>query len=213
MKIFLVEDDKNLNSILCDFLVSKDYHVTAFLSSKEAIGHIFDEFDIYLLDLNMPDINGLEILRAIRSKNQSTPVIVISGKTDIKSVLESYELGCSDYLRKPFDPRELLAKINTLTNGASQIVKLSYGCSYDFSASTLTYGDKKVALTKNETKILSYLIKHQGQVVSKDKLSKHIWENDPNKSDEALRSAIFRLRQKLPKKLIKSHFDMGLSID
>lgn len=213
MKIFLLEDDKSLNSILCDFLSSKNYHVSSFLSSKEAIEHIFDDFDIYLLDLNMPDINGLEILRTIRAKNQSTPVIVISGKTDIKSVLEGYKLGCSDYLRKPFDPRELLAKISTLTNSTSQVIKLSYNCSYDFSTSSLNHKSKKVSLTKNETKILSYLIKHQGQVVSKEKLSKYVWDEDSNRSDEALRSAIFRLRQKLPRDLIKSHFDMGLSID
>lgn len=114
MKIYLVEDEKSLNILLEKYLQREGYEVTTFQNGKSAIAKIKDEPDLWILDIMLPDIDGYEIIRAIKENNNNTPVIFMSARNEELDRVVGLELGSDDYLSKPFLPRELVIRTNML---------------------------------------------------------------------------------------------------
>ena len=115
MKIFLLEDDYSLNEAIKEIIQLESHSVENFYDGETAFSKISNDFDLYILDINIPNINGLEILKQIKQINPKTKVIIISANINIDLIREAYTLGCDDYIKKPFDIEELLFKKNRET--------------------------------------------------------------------------------------------------
>lgn len=121
MKIFLLEDDYSLNEAITEIIELESYIVDCFYDGEIAFNSISNEYDLYILDINIPNINGLDILEKIKEININSKVIIISANINIELIKEAYLLGCDDYLKKPFDTEELILKINRYANKPKNI--------------------------------------------------------------------------------------------
>ena len=140
MKIFLLEDDYGLNKIIENSLIQKNFTVQSCLDGYEAAKYIIDEkYDIYILDINVPGFDGHKILDLLKNEKDSSPVIIISASSDIETIEKSYDLGCNDYLKKPFDFEELYIRIKYIIktfykNVTDDKIDLNYGFTLIFKS-------------------------------------------------------------------------------
>ncbi len=197
MKILLLEDDTVLADILLDFL-SETYSVTHTYSMKEALSLSEENsYDLYIFDINVPDGDGITLLRELRSFHDETPTIFITAFQDIKYLKKAFESGANDFIRKPFDLEELYGRIENIKRhfGLSNIVKLSNDMELNTQTQQLTCKDKTEHLTQKESELLLYLYKHNNRVISTDELLQNLWQYDKLPSSDAIRTLIKSLRK------------------
>ncbi len=197
MKILLLEDDTVLADILLDFL-SETYSVTHTYSMKEALSLSEENsYDLYIFDINVPDGDGITLLRELRSFHDETPTIFITAFQDIKYLKKAFESGANDFIRKPFDLEELYGRIENIKRhfGLSNIVKLSNDMELNTQTQQLKCKDKTEHLTQKESELLLYLYKHNNRVISTDELLQNLWQYDKLPSSDAIRTLIKSLRK------------------
>ena len=212
MNIFLVEDDHTLNKMITSTLEEAlGYNVTTFSDGKKAFENINDTFDIYLIDINIPNINGLELIRQIKLLNIESKIFIISGDTNIETIVKAYDLGCDDYIKKPFDIREIVAKIHHSLSQSAQIIRLCDECTYDPTTSSIYYRNSEVLLTNKETLLLDILIKNIGKTVANDEIEPYVWGETVGNG--YTRQLISKLRKSLPCKIILNHASNGYRIE
>ena len=187
------------------------YKVSTFTDGQEAFDNISRDFDVYLIDINLPKINGLELVKQIKELNLDANIFIISGDVNIETIVKAYDLGCDDYIKKPFDVREMVAKINHLTLKSSQLIKLIKHCIYDPITKSLFHKDTVVKLTKKETLLLDILIKNIGQTVRNEIIEDYVWGETVGNG--YVRQLISKLRKSLPCKLITNHAANGYKIE
>lgn len=191
MKLLLLEDDHILSETLQLFLTKEGYDVDTALSMEEAEALTFDNsYDLYLLDINLPQGNGIDLLKSLRYADDITPTIFITALTDMNSMSEGFKLGAIDYIKKPFDPQELLiriaAKFTTTT--------LTYQhLEFDPHSQIIRSNGEIIDLGNVQLKIFEKLISQCGSVIKKEEL----YECLDHISDTALRVAITKIKQKL----------------
>ncbi len=191
MKLLLLEDDHILSETLHLFLSKEGYEVDVALSIKEAEDLTFDnKYDLYLLDINLPQGSGLDLLGSLRYAEDSTPTIFITALTDMGSMAEGFKLGAIDYIKKPFDPEELLIRIAAkFSNDAVSYQHLMY----DPQSQIIRSNGEIIDLGNVQLKIFEKLLSQSGSVITKETL----YECLDNASDTALRVAITKIKQKL----------------
>lgn len=201
-KIIIVEDDTVIREELQSFLSKYDYQVIAPTSFENIIEFILQENgDLILLDINLPIYDGYYICREIRKKSEVPIIIVTSRDSDIDELM-SMNLGADDFVTKPYNTQILLARIAALLKRAGGSATSSNVLTYknfklNLSNATIIHGDKDLELTKNEVKILSYLIENKGSIVSREALMEYLWKADYFVDDSTLSVNITRLRRKL----------------
>ena len=200
MKILLLEDDLILNEIIQEHLESKKYDVTSVYSGDEAESLIYSKsFDLFLFDVNVPNINGFELLKDLRSKDIKTAAIFITSANMLDDVEKGFEVGCDDYMKKPFELRELDLRIENIKRlykiSPSNLITVSNDIYLDVENLTILKKDEKYHITKKECDVLEYLLKNHEKPISIDELCSNIWayENAP------LDSTIRNLYKKLAK--------------
>lgn len=198
MKILIVEDDTYINNMLAKLLTSNSYQVVQAFSGTEAIMVLDSTINLILLDLMLPGKNGEEVIASIKDKSNA-PIIVMSAITDIDKKLELFSAGVKDYITKPFDNDELLARIRVhlkdLSEGESII---SYkDILLDIKNYKVTVRNQELELTKNEFLLLKVLVQNQGQVLTKEKLFELVWGYDDAGDDNTLNVHISKLRNKI----------------
>jgi len=201
MKILLLEDDTALASILVDYL-EDEYRVVQTYSMKKALTLAEDEkFDLYIFDINVPDGDGISLLRELREFNDTTPAIFITAFHDTKYLKSAFGAGANDFIKKPFDLDELGVRIENIKRhfGLASLVELGEGIVFDTKLHTLTKDDKKIHLTQRESDSLHYLYKNRARVVSSDELLQNFWEFDEMPSDDAIRTIVKNLRKHIGK--------------
>ncbi len=184
-KILLAEDDLNLGILLVDYLESEGFQVHLCKDGELAL-QVYGEkqFDLCLLDVMMPKMDGFSLAKAIRLKNKTIPIIFITAKSLKEDKLKGYDLGADDYISKPFDEEELLWKIKAvirrLSTHSNQIEIVSLGkYSFDCQNQSLRFGEQVKRITEKECEILTYLSKHRNNIVKREDLLKALWgEND-----------------------------------
>lgn len=191
MRLLLLEDDHILSETLHDFLSKEGYEVDVALSIREAEDLSFENsYDLYLLDINLPKGSGLDLLSSLRYADDSTPTIFITALTDMASMAEGFRLGAIDYIKKPFDPEELLIRIEAkFTNEVISYKHLIY----DPQSQIIRINGKIIDLGNVQLKIFEKLLSHTGTVIRKESL----YECLDHVSDTALRVAITKIKQKL----------------
>jgi DNA-binding response OmpR family regulator len=187
LRILLAEDDLNLGVLLVDYLETEGFEVKLCKDGELAL-KVFQasRFDLCLLDVMMPKMDGFSLAKEIRKKDKEVPVIFISAKSLKEDKLKGYGLGADDYITKPFDEEELLWKIKAIirripenrNTNVTELVELGK-YTFDFNNQSLTIGSKTKRITEKESDILYYLSRHQNHVIKREDLLKNLWgEND-----------------------------------
>lgn len=210
MKIFLLEDDYSLNETIKEMLELNYYEIHSFYDGEIAYNNIMDNYDLYILDINIPSIDGIELLKSIKKSNSQTKVIMISANINIDKIKEAYNCGCDDYLKKPFDIEELILKIEKYNTKEKNII-LDENVYFNAISKELFINHQKIELTKNEKNLLILLLDNRGNVISHENIEDYIYKGEI-KSSDAIRSLLKRLRKKVPKDLILNNIDEGYFI-
>ena len=201
-KIIIVEDDEIIREELQSFLGRYGYEVVVPRELENIVEFIFKEnSDLVLLDINLPIYDGYYICREIRKKSE-VPIIIVTSRDSDMDELMSMNLGADDFVTKPYNTQILLARIAALLKRSNNKTTSNNILNYknlqlNLSNAKITCENKEAELTKNEVKILSYLMNHQGQIVSRDLLMEYLWSTDYFVDDSTLTVNITRLRKKL----------------
>lgn len=198
-KIFIVEDDKSICMELVEILENEGYaasYLTDFEHSKEEI--LATGADLILMDINIPGINGRNLLKEIR-KESDIPVIMVTSRTSEMDEVLSMSYGADDYITKPYNPTSLLLRIAAVLKRmeGSQNAASYRGAEVNFSKGTIRLGEKEQVLTKNEMIIFQRLLSSKDKIVSRDEIMTDLWDNEEYVNDNALTVNISRLRTKL----------------
>ena len=203
MKLLLVEDNIQLNKALTTLLKRNSYLVDSASDGEEALMYIKDyQYDVIILDIMLPKIDGLEVLRRVRKDNIQTPIILLTARSTIEDKITGLDLGADDYLPKPFSTDELLARIRALgrrkATSIEQNKEIVYGdLIIDESKYLVKCNDKSASLSNKEMAILLLLANNKGNIVSLDKITSSAWEIDSYSTSENVWVFISYLRKKL----------------
>jgi DNA-binding response OmpR family regulator len=222
MKVLLVEDDKLLSRSIKKVLEKFNFDVTHLEDGAKAFDEILENvYDLYLLDINLPEMDGLKLLKLIRSKNKDAIVMMITASANIDDMETAYEYGCDEYIKKPFHINELILRINhwlKVKSPSSQkeeekedVIEVD-NMRFHFDTLDLYIDDKFVNLRKKEKLLLSLLLKNIGKTVPKEEIIKYVWEGE-QKKDYPLRQLVSELKSKLPKDYITSVVGIGYRFD
>ena len=201
MHLLVVEDER----VLCDTIVRslrrKAYSVDFCHDGERALDMLRNEtFDLVVLDLNLPKIDGISVLRRLRSFDKETKVLILSARSEVADKVEGLDSGANDYLSKPFHLAELEARIRSLTlrQFTQKDVLLTCGeVEFDTRTRKAIAKGIELSLTRKETGILEYLMVHQGRPVSQEELIEHVWDNSVDAFSNSIRVHISALRKKL----------------
>ena len=199
MKILLMEDDPVLGDIVTDYLQTF-YSTDRTFDSTEAQEFIDENtYDLFIFDINVPGKSGIELLKELRSFNDTTPAIIITAYGDMRHLKESFDAGAHDYIRKPFELEELKLRIEKsrvlFHIEQDSPVKLGDTLTYYPAKQMVSDGNREQSLRPKEIDILEYFIAHPQRLISQEELMQNIWEFDQLPSDATLRSYIRRLRE------------------
>ena len=201
MRLLVVEDEHSLREDIARKLRLSGYEVDACADGEAALEALAAErYDLVLLDLNLPKVDGMQVLRTLRRQDLETCVLILSARSEISDKVEGLDAGANDYLAKPFHLAELEARIRSLTlrQFTQQDVLLSCGgLTFDTRSRTAAVNGQTLTLTRKETGILEYLMVHQGRPVSQEELMDHVWDNSVDSFSNSIRVHISALRKKL----------------
>ncbi|MBR6683485.1 MAG: response regulator transcription factor [Firmicutes bacterium] len=201
MRVLVVEDAKDLNRLIVKVLVKNGYSVDGCFNGEEALEYLAGaEYDAMLLDVMMPKLDGFSLLERLRNAGNEIPVLVLTAKDAISDRVKGLDLGADDYLIKPFDFDELLARIRNMTrkrSGSRSNVFQLADLKVDIQARTAARGDREISLLPKEFTILEYLIRNQGIVVSREQLEDRIWNYEYVGSSNNIDGYMSRLRKKI----------------
>ena len=203
MKLLLVEDNEQLNKALSTLLKRNSYVADSALDGEEALIFLKEyQYDVVILDIMLPKIDGLEVLRRVRKDGLQTPIIMLTAKSTIEDKITGLDYGADDYLAKPFNTEELLARIRALVRRRNQEYQekkaLTYGdLVIDESSYTISTNGKSITLSNKEMNILLLLVKSEGKVVSQDAISESAWDAESYSTNENVWVFISYLRKKL----------------
>lgn len=216
MKVLLLEDEFILRDSIMEFLDDVGCEVDGYGDGDSAFEAVFDHhYDMLLLDVNVPGMNGFELLENLRREEKKIPAIFLTSMTQIHDLERGYELGCCDYIRKPFDLTELKLRMDQAYRSyyfrSDERLDLGDDLTYDTSRQMLYRNSEPVILSKTESEILSLLLRHRNQVVPITTFQDEIWGEyvDPTN----VRVQINNLRKKLPKALIKNRRGVGYILE
>lgn len=219
--ILLVEDEKKIADTLQIGLNENDYNVSIAYNGMDGKKlFLSNAFDLVILDINIPFINGYELCKIIRKENQQIPIIMLTAMNFTDSKVEGFELGADDYIVKPFEFRELLARIRALLRrsdikpdfGDEKILKIA-DLEMNLDSKEVKRSGQKIGLTAKEFQLLEYLLKNREKVVSRSDIAKDVWDIDFDTQTNVIDVYVNFLRKKLDKdftpKLIHTQVGMG----
>lgn len=208
MKILLLEDNHRLNNSIVKRLELKGYQIDSFEDGLEAFNNCYNGYDCFILDINVPSLDGLNILQEIRNTDKKAPVLIISSNIELDTIKEAYKFGCDDYLKKPFYIDELEVKIEKLCNLDTSIITIDKNFTYNKISRELIKDNCVVKLTKKETLLLHLGISNKNKTISFEQIGNYVWEGEPV-SNDSIRTLMMRLRKKIPKEWIETIIDFG----
>ncbi len=219
-RILIVEDELKIADTLKYGLIENGFRAETAYNGEEALKFFSNQFyHLILLDLNLPDINGFDLCKSIRLKNEQVPIIMLTALNSINYKLEGYEMGADDYVAKPFEFKELLMKIKVLVKranlpetGVANTLKAA-DLEMNLDSKRVTRGNKIINLTAKEFQLLEYLLRNRNRVVSRADISVNVWDIDFDTNTNVIDVYINYLRNKIdkpfPQKLIHTQIGMG----
>ncbi|NQY93727.1 MAG: response regulator transcription factor [Campylobacteraceae bacterium] len=208
MKIMLLEDNKTLNETIKLKFELKGHKVHAYLDGREAYDNVTYGYSCFILDINVPNVDGLKILKKIREYYTEVPVIIISATVELDIIKESYDFGCNDYLKKPFFIDELEIKVDKLCKIPDKEICFDDDCFFNYSENTITINGEQKVLTQKENLLVNLFLINKNELVTYENIQNYVWEGEYTSLD-AIRTLIRRLRKKLNKSYIKASSNRG----
>lgn len=216
MKIFLLEDEIMLNESIQEYLEQIGHQVVTALDGAAAMQILQEQsFDLLLLDINVPNIDGLTLLERLHASKVHTPTIYISALVDIEDISRAYDLGCYDYLKKPFHLKELslrIDKIKVSTEVPRVHLRLSSHYSYDQEHNQLLFRGEPHTLSKRQSQIIDLLARNRGRIVDFEQFQIYVWD-DTIVDNATIRAEVSRLKKSLNEDFIQNIRSQGYMID
>ena len=201
MKLLIVEDQKDLNDIICRKLKNERYAVDSCYTGDDALMYInTEDYDGIILDIMLPGITGIGVLKKLRASGKTTPVLLLSALGTVEDRVAGLDAGADDYLVKPFDFTELLARIRAMTRRntrESSELLTSGDLVVNLGSRTVRRGEREIELTSREFDILVYLMRNEGIVLSRDKLLNQIWQYDYDGNSNVVDVYMHHVRKKV----------------
>lgn len=218
MDILLLEDDTILSEIIEEFLTSLGHSVVVSYDGLESLEIIESrKFDIFIFDVGVPNLNGFDLLEYLREVNINTPTIFITSLNSIRDLERGFRVGCSDFIKKPFELKELELRVDNIKKLYNISINSRYnlkdGYSYDFGEKSVIKDKKTLSLAQKEALILEYFIKNIGRVIGVDEIIANVWGFTDTPSDATIRTYIKRLRRVLPDGTIKTVKGLGYKFE
>ena len=201
MKLIVIEDEKDVAAAICRGLKKNGYSVDAALDGQSAVDMLgVNEYDLMILDLNLPDLDGLEVCRLVRSQHPALLILILSARNRLEDVVRGLDLGADDYLTKPFHLEEILARIRALLRRdircRDPLLRFKDLC-LDPAEHVAWKHNHRLELTRKEFSILEFFLRHPGDVISQEMLLEHAWGSNMNYFSNTVRVHIQSLRRKL----------------
>ena len=217
MRILVVEDEKHLNRIISEAVEDEGYSVDSCYNGLEALEYLAcADYDVIILDIMMPKMNGLELVRRLRSEGNNTPVLFLTARDAVADRVEGLESGGDYYLTKPFDFQELMAVVRVMTRkytGNRSNVYTVADLSLDSNTKTVTRAGKNIELTAKEFSLLEYMMRNKGVVLSREMIENNLWNYDYEGGTNVVDVYVGYLRKKMDtgfsKKLIHTVWGTG----
>jgi len=214
-KILLLEDDTILQEIIEEFLEEKGYEVDSFENGQDALDALENtKYDMLLLDVNVPEIDGFEIVEYLRDIKNTTPVIFITSLTSVKYLQKAFDIGANDYLKKPFDLDELDIRIKHHLSSLKSKDSIEIG-KFTFypKQNLINNGQEDIALKQKETLILLYFLENKNSIISTDELIENVWQSNSIPSNATIRTYIKNLRKILGNDAITNVKGLGYRLN
>ena len=201
MRILVVEDEKHLNRIISEAVEDEGYSVDSCYNGLEALEYLAcADYDVIILDIMMPKMNGLEVVRRLRSEGNNTPVLFLTARDAVADRVEGLESGGDYYLTKPFDFQELMAVVRVMTRkytGNRSNVYTIADLSLDSNTKTVTRAGKNIELTAKEFSLLEYMLRNKGVVLSREMIENNLWNYDYEGGTNVVDVYVGYLRKKM----------------
>ena len=216
MRILVVEDDTNLNRQLKEALTEAGYAVDVAFDGEE--GHFLGDtepYDAIVLDIGLPQMDGLSVLEEWRRAGKTTPVILLTARDRWSDKVQGIDAGADDYVAKPFHMEEILARVRALVRRAAGHAsnEITAGpVRLDARSGRVTVDGQSIKLTSHELRLLSYLMHHKGKVISRTELTEHLYDQDFDRDSNTIEVFVGRLRKKLPDDCIQTVRGLGYQI-
>ena len=201
MRILVVEDEKDLNNIITKHLKKNNFSVDSVFNGEEALEYLdYGTYDLIILDIMLPKVNGYEVIKKLREHKNEIAVLMLTARDSIEDKIKGLDLGADDYLIKPFDFGELLARIRALVRrkygNTSNTMEIDDLC-IDIAKKTVVRGGKNIELTGKEYEVLEYLIQNKGHVLSRDKIRDSVWDYGYEGESNIIDVLIKNIRKKI----------------
>ena len=201
MRILVVEDEKDLNNIITKHLKKNNFSVDSVFNGEEALEYLdYGTYDLIILDIMLPKVNGYEVVKKLRENKNETAVLMLTARDSIDDKIKGLDLGADDYLIKPFDFGELLARIRALVRrkygNTSNTLEIDDLC-IDIAKKTVVRGGKNIELTGKEYEVLEYLIQNKDHVLSRDKIRDSVWDYGYEGESNIIDVLIKNIRKKI----------------
>lgn len=203
-RILLVEDEPGVLMVVTDLLASEGYEVTTASEGKSGLQKVLESrFDLLILDIMLPGMNGFEICHAARERGFDGGILMLTARTQVADRVQGLKTGADDYLVKPFEPSELLARVGALLRRVHKetltpVMRFEFGSvTADFARSEVKKDGAPISLAAKELQLLRYLVDNRGQVLTRDRLLQQVWNLQPFISSRTVDVHIAWLRQKL----------------
>lgn len=215
-KILLLEDDELFARTLVDFLKESNFDVDIAIDGEEALSKSYEKYyDLYLFDINVPKLNGIELLKSLRNNGIKIPVIFLTSYKDDKTLNECFVSGCDDYIKKPFKVNEMVLRINAVLKRASRIEErafISKTCYYDFNARRIYCDEKEMHVPLKVIQLLELFIENNNKVITTDEIINRLWSNYEEHSEGSIRLYITKIRNIVGKEKILNIKRVGYKI-
>lgn len=217
-RIYLVEDEQNLNQLLATYLQNEGWEVTSFLNGGDARQAIVRQPDLWVLDIMLPDVDGYQLIREIKAQAPDVPVIFISARDAELDRVIGLEMGSDDYLPKPFLPRELVIRVkrllNRVYNAAPHAVEAGNTLhiapyTIDETKRIVKRDNQEIELTSKEFDLLLLYAKNQGQAFAREQILRRVWGEDYFGTDRVVDDLVRRVRKKMPELRIETIYGYG----
>lgn len=216
MKILLLEDEVMLNESIQEYLQEQGHFIKSFTDGLKAFENLqTDDYDLLILDISVPNVDGLTLLEKLHELKIHTPTIYVSALVDIEDISRAYDLGCYDYLKKPFHLKELAFKIDRILMDKDVplvYLRLSKNYTYDQENNTLLFDNNPQILTKRQSQIIDILARNRGRIVDFEQFRIYVWD-EQIVDNATIRAEVNRLKKSLKEDIINNIRGMGYMID
>ncbi len=212
MKVLVLEDNELLLETLEDFLENEGFEIDLAKDGEEALRLSYkNSYNLYLLDIKVPLVDGIELLKELREYGDETPAIFITSSIDKESITKGYEAGCDEYIKKPFDLDELLMRIKAVLKRVEpeESIQIDENYSYNIKRKRLLKNNQEVKINLKDLQLLELLLKNRGKVVTKEMIKDELWQNEELVSSGSLRVYINNLKKIFGKNAIENIRGLG----